>query len=201
MTIDQPLFKELENDIRYVAELKFKGDHLILKRLESFDERVLSNDTKRWDASPAFEFWNRHGSKFKYDPSATLLSHLNSLNWKGECVCDGELLHNKVHDTKHMIVLWDIFLFDGVDLKKRPYIERHLYLERIFKDIPKYQDIFISEQWKNGWQEVYDREIVREEIEGLVLKRLDAKLELGRTSSPVIKYMYKVRKPSGSYKF
>jgi ATP-dependent DNA ligase len=184
MTIDQPLFDELEMDGRYVAELKFNGDHLILKRM----------------ADKSFEFWNRHGKKFKYDPSTELLDHLNSLDWRGECVCDGELLHHKVRETKHMIVLWDIFMFDDISLVDQRYFSRHQILETLFQR-KRYLDLWISDQWKTGWREIYTKETQRKEIEGLVLKRIDNKFELGRSSSPIVKYMYKVRKPNSSYRY
>ena len=184
ITLQQPLFQALEKDSRVIAELKFKGDRLILKRLK---------DGK-------FEFWNRHGSKFKYTPSAKLLEHLSSLNWKGECVCDGELLHNKTKSIKHSVALWDVFIWNGESLKAKPFVERRAFLERVFGD-KRYEDLWRSVSWLDGWKEVFDRLTVREEIEGLVMKRMDAKLILGNTSSPKVSYMWKVRKPEGLYKF
>ena len=184
MTIDQPLFDELEKDGRYVAELKFNGDHLILKRL----------------ADKSWEFWNRHGNKFKYEPATQLLDHLNSLDWQGECVCDGELLHHKVHETKHTVVLWDIFLMDGIYLLSSKELERHKIIEDVFRG-KRYSDLWISDQWKSGWREIFARETQRKEIEGLVIKRTNAKVQIGRSASQVVSYMYKVRKPSSSYKY
>jgi len=184
ITLSQDLFKQLEKDHRVMAELKFKGDRLVLKRLE---------DGK-------FEFWNRHGSKFRYTTSTKLLEHLSSLNWEGDCVCDGELLHHKTKKIKHSVVLWDVFIWNGQSLKAKPFIERRAFLERAFGG-KRYEDLWISDSWKEGWKSIFDKETVREEIEGLVMKRMDAKLILGNNSSPTVSYMWKVRKPEGLYKF
>jgi ATP-dependent DNA ligase len=184
ITNTQPLFKQLEKDNRVMAELKFKGDRLVLKH--------------RDDGS--FEFWNRHGGKFRYKASEDLLKNLNSLSWKGECVLDGELLNNKTKLIKDHVVLWDVFLWAGESLSSKPFIERRAYLERAFGGL-KFDNLWISALWKDGWKEIFDKETVRNEVEGLVMKRMDAKLILGRSSSPVVSYMWKVRKPEGLYKF
>jgi len=184
ITVTQPLFEQLERDNRVVAELKFKGDRLVLKRM----------------VDGSFEFWNRHGSKFDYTPSPELLKNLRSLDWIGDCICDGELLHKKTRHIKHHIVLWDVFVWDGKSLKSKVWAERRAYLERLFGG-RRFGNLWISDIWRNDWKTIFKKEIPRNEVEGLVMKRMDAKLILGYTSSPVVPYMWKVRKPEGLYKF
>jgi hypothetical protein len=68
ISITQPLFSQLDRDKKVVAELKYNGDHLILKRLKT----------------GKFEFWTRHGEPFKrYTPPPGLIRELNELSWQG----------------------------------------------------------------------------------------------------------------------
>jgi len=187
ITIDQPLFEELNKDPRFKAELKYNGDRLILYSM----------------GGKEFEFWNRHGSRFrKYTPSPILIRHLKEFKWpKGLSVCDGELLHFKITSIKHHVILFDTFVRDGESLKSKPFSERRQVLEEIVNG-KVLEDAVPSQQWTTGFREVYNENIKREEIEGLVMKRLDAKLILGLSASPVVTYMFKVRKPKpGTYQY
>jgi ATP-dependent DNA ligase len=186
ISITQPLFSQLDKDARFVAELKYNGDRLILQRFE--------------DGS--FEFWNRHGEKLRrYDPSPIILQHLKNLKWEGYCVCDGELLHHKTKHIKHHAILFDVFIWNGQSLKLKPFVERRTYLERLFGVHDNDSWVTIAPQWKTNFKKVFDDFTKNEEIEGLVMKRLDAKLQLGTSSSPTVKYMFKVRKPGPTYRF
>lgn len=183
ISIEQPLFKKLNDDPNVVAELKYNGNNLVLHRFE--DGR--------------FEFWNRHGSKFNYEPSKEVLRDLQSLSWSGYSVVNGELRHNKVKGVRHHIVLWDMFISNGISLKLLQFRERRSELEKLF--ISKTETVTLTELYINNFKKVFDLYTIQPEIEGLVMKKLDAKLELGYASSPTVKYMFKVRKSNGSYKF
>jgi len=181
ITITQALFSELELDPRFIAELKYNGDRLILYKDNNFD------------------FWSRHGAPLrKYQPSAQLIDHLNSLNlFSGSWVFDGELLHFKTKAIKHRVVLFDLYVWKGKRIDQLPFSERRKRLEDVFTG-SNFEDVILAPQWLSGWREVFDTETEREEIEGLVMKRLDAKVTFGRSSSPVVSYMFKVRKPGKS---
>lgn len=206
ISLTQPLFGELDKDVRFITELKYNGDRLILQRKET----------------GLFEFWNRDGSKLKYNPLDSLLEHLSSFKWEGYCVLDGELLHFKTKYIKHHVILFDAFIWNGESLKSKVFKERRAYVEKLFDDgnflssrslpidtilaIPDFRwdtsnGVSISPQWESGFKKIFNEFTKMDEIEGLVIKRLDAKLELGRSSSPVVKYMFKVRKPGPTYRF
>lgn len=183
ISIDQPLFLQLDKDPNVVAELKYNGNHLILKV-----------------DLPYIEFWNRHGQRMKYTPSEELLKNLKSLNWKEYCVADGELLHTKDKTTKHQVVIYDMIVFSTEQIIGKVLSERRSIVEEIFKG-EKYEKLFATQQWKSSFRAIYDEAIKTSYIEGLVMKRLDAKMVLGKSSSPVVATMWKVRKPTKNYRF
>ena len=186
ISLEQNLFEDLNKDPRFVAELKYNGDRLILQT----------------EGGKDFQFWNRSGSQFtKYTPSPFLIRHLKEFKWgKGLWVCDGELLHFKTTGIKHHVILFDMFVRGGDSLKMKTFLERREALEELV-DGKIFEDVLPAKWWSTGFREVFNEYTKRSEIEGLVMKRLDAKLILGLKSSPVVKYMFKVRKPNGSYRF
>ena len=188
ISIDQPLFEKLDRDPNVIAELKYNGTRLVFQcfPLTSF--------------SP-IEFWNREGSQLKYAPSKGLLSNLRSLNWKGYCVLDGELLHTKVKSTKHHIVFFDVIVWNGEEVTQKRFSERRKILEAAFQVDKLFDNLYPAPQWKTGFRLLYNEMIKIDYIEGLVMKRLDAKMVLGKSSSPVVATMWKVRKPTRNYRF
>lgn len=191
ISIDQLLFNQLDKDPNVVAELKYNGNHLILKRFvpDTIDGLM-----------GGFDFWNRHGQVMKYTPSAELLKNLKSLNWKGYCVMDGELLHTKDKSTKHQVVLYDVIIWNGEEVIRKSFRERRAILDELFRGFA-YEKLFATQQWNTGFRAIYDEAIRTSYIEGLVMKRLDARGTLGKTSSPVVATMWKVRKPTKNYRF
>ena len=111
------------------------------------------------------------------------------------------------------IIIFDIIKFNGLLKTQEPFSERRKLLEDKFKnlghedvilDVNNLSKIFknqvmLSPQWKGGiagrFRAIYDQAIKLDGIEGLVIKSLNAKMELGTRESPVVRYMYKVRKP------
>lgn len=186
ISIGQPLFSKLDRDPNVVAEMKYNDSRLVLKRSPQGE----------------FEFWNRYGARFNYSPSENLLANLKRLNWKGHCVLDGGLLHTKVKSVKHHVVLWDVIVWDGEEVIKKPFSERRVILEKVF-EVSKLFDnnLLLSPQWKTEFRKLYHEVIKADYIEGLVMKRLDARMVLGKTSSPVVATMWKVRKPTKNYRF
>ncbi len=191
ISIDQPLFEKLDKDPNVIAEVKYNGTRLILQRFPVISLSPIGE----------FEFWNREGSQLKYTPSDELLSNLRSLNWKGNCVLDGELLHTKVKSTKHHIVLFDVIIWNGEDVSSKPFSERRQILESAFKVLSIFDNLYPAPQWKTGFKTLYEMAIKTDYMEGLVMKRLDSKMVLGKSSSPVVATMWKVRKPTKNYRF
>ena len=202
ITITQPLFGQLELRDDVVCEKKYNGNRLILKRFY-FPEKISENKTSH------YEFWNRDGSMMKYVPPQELIDQLDKIRWEGECVLDGELLHFKKKQTKNWVVIFDVYLWNGVPTTGKSFKERRELLERVaFCNTAHLQlnsqtidenYLELAPQWKGGakgnFQKVYDEVIQKDEIEGLVMKSLGSKVTLGTSNSPVVPTMWKVRKP------
>jgi hypothetical protein len=62
-------------------------------------------------------------------------------------------------------------------------------------------NIFILKNYYSNFDEVYHQLVDIDIVEGLVLKRLNAKLEIGSVENNNSKSQIKVRKPTKNYKF
>jgi ATP-dependent DNA ligase len=193
ISIDQPLFKELDADPDVVGELKYNGT-----RLELYVYEPIRPTVQR------FEFWGREKQRLTYSPSEKVIECLNQIQWEGNCLVDGELLHFKSKQTKNMIVIWDVFVWNDEFLGKQTFAERRKLLESAMPvsfQTGEFKDVFLSRQWSTGFKAVYDEYTKIAWIEGLVMKKLSAKLIVGTTSCPDVPYMWKVRKANKNYRF
>jgi hypothetical protein len=206
ISITQPLFLQLDKDPDTVAELKINGTHLILKRFQPI---------QFFPAKNIYEFWGRDGKKLKYSPSSKILDALDKLKWEGDCEIDAELEHTKVHSRKHTIMLHDVIIWNGELLTNKTFAERRKILESLFKnrvilmDVVDRKDynqlkllnVYPSIQWESGYKKIFDEYTPLEEVEGLVIKKLSAKLQVGLHDSPIVRHMWKVRRPHKNYRF
>lgn len=188
ISIGQPLFAALSNNPMWVAEPKYNGSRL-----------VLSIDGEK------IEFWNRHGRKFGYAPPDALRSTLMDFQREtsGWCLFDGELRHNKVKGIRDRIVIWDVLVWDGKLLVGVPYWQRRTYLPLHFPTTDSFRFI---RQYPGGGNSASFKSLFREwtqdpEIEGMVIKNLNGKLNLSRTNCQDSNWMVKVRRPSAMYRF
>ena len=127
ISIDQPLFSELEMRRDVAAEPKYNGTRLILKRFPLDPARNGFNH---------YEFWNREGELIKYFPSPELLEQLNMIEWDGDCVLDGELMHFKTKTLKDCVVIFDVFLWNGEPTIGQTFKQRRELLE---SKVPDFQ--------------------------------------------------------------
>ena len=187
---DQPLFKRLSDDPDWIAELKYNGSRL---QLHNFDGK--------------FEFWDRHHSKLNYQPSDWMMDNLNHSKLpKGYNLFDGELRHNKVVGVQDRIVLFDVFIWDGEMLLDKTFQERREILKSHFVEAMwdqdlKTQRLEITEHFYGNFDVVYNNVIEHPEIEGLVMKKLNSRFNLSRTSNIPSGWMMKVRKETGRHRF
>jgi len=160
----------------WIAEKKYNGSRL---QLHLGQEHI--------------EFWNRHGDLFNYEPDKVLKSELVLLQSlvKQPLIFDGELRHNKVRGIKHKIVIYDVFLIGSA------FEARREFLETLFR--VNAEPIGISEQYLTNFESIFERVIQEEEIEGLVLKRKDGKLNISANKAQDSLWMYKIRKPNANY--
>lgn len=187
MTIEQDLFEDMSNDDDYVAEPKYNGQRCCLHIM---DGKV--------------EFWGRHGKKLKYndDPDPEIVAELKSRFPKGYFLFDSELRHNKVTGIRNKLVLWDVFIWRDELLNKLQYWSRRAMLELRIEDMDTTKITLIA-QHSTDFKKVYKdyANDPTEEFEGLVMKNVHGMINIGRTSAADSNWMYKVRKPSGRYKF
>lgn len=185
INIEQPLLEKLSDDPVWVAEPKYNGNRLLL---------AMQGDEA--------QLWNRHGEQFSYTPDEALGDRLRVFaeNTRGYCLFDGELRHNKVPGVKHKIVLWDVFVWDGTLQVGRTYQERR---ELFPWSITSENFSFTQQYLGNGvpFKPLFHSWTRDPEIEGMVIKNLKGRLNLGRTAGQSSSWMFKVRRPSNSYRF
>lgn len=192
ISAEQSLFKLISNHEDWVAEFKYNGSRLQLHCLP--------------DGS--FQFWDRHGGQLAYTPDDGMLELLNQWRKKlpdGYAIFDGELRHNKTIGVRHRIKLYDVFVIGGEFLADKTFKERRKILENTgLTDMEL--TLSLTKQYTTDFPTIFN-DIVNvfndDELEGLVLKDLNGKLNLKRTGGTGQKsmWMYKVRRPSGRYKF
>lgn len=190
ININQNLFGELEKRKDVVCEFKYNGTRLILYR----------------HCDGNYEFYSGFGKKIKYEPSKELLQQLDFVEWEGEVVLDGELLNFRTKNIKHRIILFDVFVWNGTLITDLPFSQRRKLLEdKMITTFFNNNFLILAPQWRGGqkdcFRKIYESIIKYEEIEGLVIKSLNTKALLGRNESPIVSYMWKVRKPGPTYRF
>jgi ATP-dependent DNA ligase len=185
--IDQPLFSRLSLNPAWIAEPKYNGSRLGLHRLPSGN----------------WQLWNRHGERFSYIPTGELVEAMAAMPLEAEqyYLFDAELRHNKTKGVRGKIVIYDCFIFASGLLTGVPFEDRRGILEVMEKNGGGYEALTIAPQYPGDFRAVYDALTPDPEIEGLVMKRLDGKLNLGRKSAANSTWMMKVRKPNNSYQF
>lgn len=185
--IDQGLFASLSMNPAWIAEPKYNGSRLELHRLPS----------------GIWQYWNRHGVRFSFTPSEELTGALAALPLEAGkyYLFDGELRHNKTKGVRQKIVLYDVFICANRLLTGVSFSERRMILSALENYGGFYECLTIAPQYPDNFREIYEGLIISPEIEGLVIKRLDGKLNLGRSRPINSSWMFKVRKPSNSYRF
>lgn len=189
MSVDQPLFQELSESDDWVAERKYNGSRLAF--------HVGSGLDFSWGD---FAFFNRHEAEMDFSPADYLMNHLESIPFKGYCLLDGELRHNKTKGVQQKIVFYDAFIWDNELLTDAPFWYRREILERMVGGVNR-EPVGIPEQFPGNFKSIFNTVIKDPEIEGLVMKNIHGHLQLGRTSAVDSQWMWKVREPSGRYKF
>jgi ATP-dependent DNA ligase len=179
--IEQPLFERLSQSKDWIAEKKYNEQRL---QLHWWKDRQ--------------EYWNRHGAKLKYQPTPEVAQAVQSFPCKGYCLFDAGLRHNKTVGVRNKIVIYDVYMLNHELLIGLQFRKRRALLENT---ITPNDVISLPTQYPIGFRNLFDHVTQDPEIEGLVMKNLNGMVELGRKAPAKSKWMYKVRIPSGRYKF
>jgi len=197
MMIEAAAFIQMSESDEWVAEPKYNGSRCELHILDG-----------------KIEFWDRHGKHLKYNNdflheegrNEIKKTLLNIFGKKGYFVLDCELRHNKVKGIQNKLVIYDIHIYHNEVLNKMVFRDRRNLLEGMGFSIFNGDIVHLIYQYKDNFKQTYEAFISGDygdpdEFEGLVIKRLDGKLILGRASGTDSIWMFKVRKATGSYRY
>jgi ATP-dependent DNA ligase len=158
---------------------------------------------------------NRHGSRltrFEIKDEEILSLYQGTGGWT---VLNGEYLNrNKRDETgksfNHKLILFDILVNDGDYLIGKTFEQRIQLLDEMFHKNECEKDylfgisdnVYRVKSYENNFSMLYDTLTYNNELlEGLVLKRRNARLEIGNVEKNNTKSQIKCRKQTLNYKF
>ena len=154
--------------------------------------------------------YNRHGQRmFNFDIDFKEISNL--YKGRGWMVLNCEYLNkskkNEFGETfNHKFCIFDILVYDGNYLIGKTFQERIDLLDNFYGKPENYispisQNVFRIKSYYSDFEDLYNSLVGIDMVEGLVLKRKSAKLEVGSTENNNTKSQIKVRKATKNYKY
>lgn len=157
---------------------------------------------------------NRHGerlSNFRLSDSEVKDIYRGGSGW---IILNGEYLNkNKSDETgnsfNHKFVIFDILCFESEYLVGKTFMERVELLNQLYGEVDSEksylfkisENVYRVKSYLTGFKSLYDNLTPVDMIEGLVLKRKSARLELGTSENNNIKSQLKCRKSTKNYKY
>jgi len=160
-------------------------------------------------------FWNRHKERHRaWQPPQRIMRLVSSRFACGKwVVLDSELLHSKHPSVKDTLYLFGALVLDGEYLVGETYEAAYNRLANVCEpkeDVPGLGG-FVAEvdrglwlarmirhdRWDEAWSVAAENPIA----EGLVLKRVKARLEMGRSENNNGSWMIRCRKPTKNFQF
>jgi ATP-dependent DNA ligase len=157
--------------------------------------------------------YNRHGQRMTNHN----LNHdeLRSIySGKGWMVINGEVLNKSKKDElgnnfNGNFIIFDILVHNSEYLVGKTFLERVELLEKLYGKNSVEKDylysisekIHLVKSFESGFKNLFDDLTPVDMIEGVVLKRKNAKLEIGNTENNNYKSQIKSRKVTKNYKF
>jgi hypothetical protein len=157
---------------------------------------------------------NRHGQRLtnvNVDNSEILSLYKGTGGWT---ILNAEYMNKSKMDENgntfnHKFVIFDILCYDGDYLVGKTFEERVSLLDDLYgqKSCEKEYLFGISENvyrvksYLNGFKDLFDKLTKIDMLEGLVLKRSNAKLEVGSSENNNSKSQVKFRKKCNSYRY
>jgi hypothetical protein len=134
---------------------------------------------------------------------------------KGEwLVLNGEYLNKSKMDENrqvfnHKLIIFDLLVLNNDYLVGKTFGERITMLDELYGTNDSEKDylhsisdnVYRVKSYNNNFKPLFDRLMQIDMIEGLVLKRRNARLEIGNTEDNNTKSQIKARKKTKSYKF
>jgi ATP-dependent DNA ligase len=157
---------------------------------------------------------NRHNSRltnFSIDDSEILSIYRGTGGWS---LLNGEYLNKNKNDEtgqsfNHKFVIFDILVHDGEYLVGKTFLERIQLLDQLYGQNSSEKDYLFSisenvyrvKSFETEFKSLYVTLTPIDVIEGLVMKRKNARLEVGATENNNIKSQLKCRKATRNYKY
>ena len=168
-----------------------------------------SNCTVYMDGQNVYVY-NRHGQKMSnFDLDKQELQSL--YRGKGWMVLNGEYMNKSKKDQfgeifNNKFCLFDILVFENNYLVGKTFQERINMLNDFYGESNEVlhcitPNVFRIKSFYTEFEKLYNSLVSTDMMEGLVLKRKSAKLEVGSTENNNIKSQIKVRKPTKNYKY
>ena len=163
----------LEKQGRYIAEQKYNGDNcqLYVK------------------GGREYEFWNRHKTLLKYQPSQDVLNELEQL--PEYSIINVELIHSKTKAFKHILIAHCIMVWDGQLLSGKTWSDSR----QILQTIKSGNHLYVSDVYQSGFWDLF-KQADGSVIEGIILKDPEGKLVYSTTPIKDVSWMMKIRVPS-----
>lgn len=157
--------------------------------------------------------YNRHGSRLS-NVEINREEILNLYTGKGWMVINGEYLNKSKKDENnqtfnHKLIIFDILVYNSQYLVGKTFGERIELLDSIYgtKNSEKEylfgvsQNVYRVKSYQNDFKQMFDKYTPIDVVEGVVLKRKNARLELGSTELNNSKSQLKSRKATKNYRF
>jgi len=157
---------------------------------------------------------NRHGQRLtnvRVDESEILNLYRGTGGWM---ILNCEYLNkSKMDETgqpfNHKFVIFDILCYDGDYLVGKTFEERINLLDILYDKNESEKEYLYSistnvyrvKSYRNGFKDFFDKFTPIDIIEGVVLKRANARLEVGASEQNNVKSQIKCRKSTLNYKY
>lgn len=132
----------------------------------------------------------------------------------GWMILNGEYMNKSKSDENnqvfnHKFVIFDILAFDGEYLVGKTFEERIKLLDELYGQVDSEKEylfkvtenVYRVKSYLANFKDIFDRLTPIDMIEGLVMKRKNARLELGTSENNNTKSQLKCRKATRNYKY
>lgn len=191
------------------SELKFwdNGSLVAQPKLNGSNCLIFTNGVK-------IVVMNRHGQRltnFTLSDSEILDIYRGDGGW---LILNGEYLNkNKSDETgqpfNHKFVIFDILCYNSEYLVGKTFLERINLLDSLYDQVESQKDylwkltsnVYRVKSYQVDFKELFDKLTQIDMVEGLVLKRKNARLERGNSENNNTKSQLKIRKKTKNYRY
>jgi ATP-dependent DNA ligase len=162
-----------------------------------------------------FMVMNRHNQRLtKFELPMDELKSLYRGNVGEWMVLNGEYLNKSKQDEtgvtfNHKLIIFDIIVYKSNYLIGKTFSERIKLLDELYGTNDSEKDylysisknVYRTKSYETNFKQLFDNLTKIDMVEGLVLKRKNAKLEIGNTENNNTKSQLKARKATKNYKY